>query len=720
MRSARGYLAAAIMLSSLLASGCLPERDNEFDPKSPNYSSDGSVQLDKGGTQKPTCTDSKKNGNETDVDCGGDTCPKCATGKGCSKSDDCVSLFCDTGASKPVCKAASCSDKVKNGDETDVDCGGSCSTKCANSKVCKKDADCQSGKCDTTVTPAICKAIPASCNDNKKNGSETDVDCGGKDCAACADGKACQVKTDCTSGVCTSYKCAAASCTDGVKNGDETDVDCGGSCTTKCKAAKSCLKNGDCESGICDSKVCKAAACNDKIMNGTETDVDCGGLCSTKCGDWKKCKVANDCTSGVCNAAAKTCAPPTCTDAVRNGTETDTDCGGGTCPSCAIGKTCNFGTDCSSGYCDKTNKCGIPPATCTDSKQNGTETDVDCGGGTCPKCINGKKCIVSADCVSANCDSITKTCATKCVPACKPGVCGDPDGCSGTCKAGSGCYSPPGTWKTIQKGTFQMGSPTSEKCRNTTTETQHQVMLNNNFVIQTTEVTQGQFEAVMGYDPSYFSYCGKKCPVEQVNWHESAAYCNALSAKAGLTACYTCSNSGTKNAICQETTAAQGKGIYSCKGFRLPTEAEWEYAYRAGSTTAFYNNLGITKCYAADVNADKIGWYLSNSKVNYSGCDDLSSYGGDKCSGPHPVGQKAGNAWGLEDMAGNVFEWCHDPGVGNYGSGPETNPVGTGPNRVLRGGSWSSRPDFMRAADRDSSTPTIGFNIVGFRCTRTK
>lgn len=149
------------------------------------------------------------------------------------------------------------------------------------------------------------------------------------------------------------------------------------------------------------------------------------------------------------------------------------------------------------------------------------------------------------------------------------------------------------------------------------------------------------------------------CPVEYVNWNEAATYCNALSSQKGLDQCYTCTGSGP-SVTCSEATAYSGIKIFDCPGYRLPTDAEWEYAYRAGSTTAFYPSDGnsgtITDC-DNDPNADKIGWYRYNSAVTYAGCENLSSSGGDPCSGPHPVGQKAPNAWGLYDMGGNVYEY---------------------------------------------------------------
>ena len=257
----------------------------------------------------------------------------------------------------------------------------------------------------------------------------------------------------------------------------------------------------------------------------------------------------------------------------------------------------------------------------------------------------------------------------------------------------------PGTWTTIPGGTFQMGSPSSESCRYSN-ETQHQVTLTHKFEIQATEVTQGQFTSLMGYSPSYFSSCGGSCPVEQVNWHEAAAYANALSTQKGKAACYTCTGSG-KSVTCSEATAYAGAKVYTCPGYRLPTEAEWEFAYRAGTSTAFYNG-GITSCSSTDPNLDKIGWYDENS--------------GNKT---HPVGGKTPNAWGLYDMAGNVWEWCHDWYNSSYGSSAVTDPVGTsGSFRVGRGGSWRGNADFARAAIRSYWYPDLRSRDLGFRLAR--
>ena len=257
------------------------------------------------------------------------------------------------------------------------------------------------------------------------------------------------------------------------------------------------------------------------------------------------------------------------------------------------------------------------------------------------------------------------------------------------------------TFCSIRAGPFKMGSPNSDTCRYGNEPELLPVTLTRSFEIQTTEVTQDQFFLVMDYRPSSFSSCGGTCPVELVSWHEAAAYCNALSGQAGLTKCYTCS--GSKASVtCQETAATKGKGIYTCTGYRLPTEAEWEYAYRSESTTAFYNG-DISSCSGTDSNAGKIGWYSANSGTT-----------------THPMGKKDPNKWGLYDMAGNVWEWCHDGYQSDLGDSALTDPVITGSSRVLRGGSWSNDPSRLRAAYRDLDAPTNRGSNLGFRCSRTR
>jgi formylglycine-generating enzyme required for sulfatase activity len=239
----------------------------------------------------------------------------------------------------------------------------------------------------------------------------------------------------------------------------------------------------------------------------------------------------------------------------------------------------------------------------------------------------------------------------------------------------------------IPPGTFTMGSPTDEGGRNSD-ETQHQVTLTKGYYMQTTEITQGQWKAVIGSNPSYFSSCGDNCPVEQVSWDDLQNFISKLNQADGRT-------------------------------YRLPTEAEWEYAARAGSTSAFYNG-GITNtgCSPLDTNLDKIGWYCGNSCVSYSGGYNCSSWSGSGCSscGTHPVAQKQANAFGLFDMSGNVWEWCQD-WYGSYPTTSVTDPTGanTGSYRVGRGGDWSYSAGYCRSAFRYSTYPSLRYGNLGAR-----
>lgn len=207
----------------------------------------------------------------------------------------------------------------------------------------------------------------------------------------------------------------------------------------------------------------------------------------------------------------------------------------------------------------------------------------------------------------------------------------------------------------IPAGSFTMGSPTSEANREDD-EKQHPVRLTKPFMLAVTEVTQAQWQAIMGNNPSHFK--GANRPVEKVFWQDAVTFCGILSEREG-------------------------------RKYRLPTEAQWEYACRAGSTGS-YAGTGLLH---------EMGWYEANSGNQ-----------------TQPVGRKLPNAWGLYDMHGNVYEWCSDR-YGDYPSGHVTDPTGasSGKYRVCRGGSWYSTPRYCRSANRHGLTPDLRYRDIGFR-----
>ncbi len=344
------------------------------------------------------CDDGEQNGNETDVDCGG-SCEDCLPGEGCATGTDCTTGVCTGG----ICAEPSCTDGVHNGDETDVDCGGPTCGGCPSGSDCDEDADCLSQSCVDS------HCAPSACTDGIQNGSETDVDCGGPTCPGCELGDACGSNGDCADGLCLGGLCQPASCGDNVRNGDETDVDCGGSCSP-CPDEWSCDASSDCESRVCVDHVCVAATCFDNVKNGDESDVDCGGSggCD-RCAAGDACGTAADCQSQVCES--EVCRAPTCNDGVENGAETGQDCGG-TCGACP-GEGCTSGADCASGICSS-GSCVAP--SCDDGIQNQDEADVDCGG-SCPGCPDGGPCTLDEDCASGICDA--GVCSTS---SCNDGV----------------------------------------------------------------------------------------------------------------------------------------------------------------------------------------------------------------------------------------------------------------------------------------------------------
>lgn len=206
----------------------------------------------------------------------------------------------------------------------------------------------------------------------------------------------------------------------------------------------------------------------------------------------------------------------------------------------------------------------------------------------------------------------------------------------------------------ISAGSFLMGSPFDQPNRQDD-EQPHRVTLTKSYYLSTTEVTQKQWREVMEFDRGEFT--GDDHPVEKVSWKDAVTFCEKLTQKESRT-------------------------------YRLPTEAEWEYACRAGGS----GSSGIT--------LDEMAWHANNSSEK-----------------THPVGSKQPNAWGLYDMLGNVAEWCADIYHANYGKESATDPTGPaeGSYRVIRGGSWASFRPACRCAARSNAPPSYQFKQTGFR-----
>ena len=212
----------------------------------------------------------------------------------------------------------------------------------------------------------------------------------------------------------------------------------------------------------------------------------------------------------------------------------------------------------------------------------------------------------------------------------------------------------------IPSGSFLLGSPSTEEGHEEIESPQHRVVIARGFHMSCTPVTRAQWEAVMGLPPAMPPRASH--PAMEVSWEDAQRFLAGLS-----------------------QVLARGS-------VRLPTEAEWEYACRAGSSGRYAGG-------DSEADLDRVGWYAANS-------------GG----ATHPVGEKAPNAWGLHDMHGNVFEWCQD-WDGSYAPGEQTDPPGppSGDKRILRGGCFTCPPPYCRSANRYSASPDRRSSNFGFR-----
>ncbi len=476
-----------------------------------------------------------------------------------------------------------------------------------------------------------------------------------------------------------------------------------------CKAGQQTCQGGKwgaCQGAILPQKeTCngKDDDCDGKVDNVEELNKPCvdknrKGICQT--GKWacekdkKICKQTTQPQKEICNGK-------------------DDDCDGKVDNIAELGKTCvdkNRKGPCQAGKwaCEKDKK--ICKQTTQPQKEICNGKDDDCDGKVDNIAELGKTC-VDKNRVGA-CQEGKWACVKGkkiCQQSVKPQkeICnGKDDDCDGAIDNMAALC--PRNEILIKAGTFKMGSPLNEMGRVGARELLHSVTLSHDFYISRYEITQKQFQDLMKYNPSFFKNCGDSCPVENLTWHEAAAFCNALSAQKHLEACFTCSGS-KEQTKCTVPTRFQGKKYYTCKGYRLPTEAEWEYAYRAGTQTSLYNG-NLTQPKGKDPLLNKIGWYSQNAQGK-----------------TQPIGQKLPNAWNLFDMAGNVWEWTFDYGLAKYDAGPAIDPISSKPlqgqvryNRVKRGGAAYTFAFNCRAAYRTSNHQDARDHYQGVRPVRTK
>jgi cysteine-rich repeat protein len=551
---------------------------------------------------------------------------------------------------------------------------------CDDGVYCNGAEGCRDGMCEDGVPPcgSAFACVISTCEEATQACSVTVAH------DLCADGTYCDPAGGCIPGTRCMPEHDGAECQDGFV----------------CTGQERCL-NFHCEQGSApvtdDLNPCTLDAC-------MEPD----GPIHLPVADGNVCPL-DGVARAVCRAG--TCLESTCGDGFADisGGELCDD-GAANADTYAPARHCN--ADCSAWapWCGDTIIQRLEHEECDDGVNHGSPTGCEPDCELPFNCGDGRTAVANGE----GCDDGNHAPGDGCTPSCtlQPGWACD------TVSQPARCT--PGLQIAIAAGSFTMGSPATEAGRDTD-EPLHDVTLTHNFSLANAEVSQEEFARVMnGWRPSHETACNA-CPVEQVSWYDALVFLNQLTLQEGGTPCFLLTaircedafDAGTNSLGCtgrggidQATVTLNGvSSIYDCTGFRLPTEAEWEYAARAGTATATYNG---------DLDSSHLGEEWPNPVL-----DPIAWFAGNSSRHSHPSGTLAPNGWGLYDVLGSVWEWCWDRGsLGD--TEPVTDPEGppAGDNRVMRGGSFSGVALFSRAACRDYDFPYNRQSYLGFRVAR--
>lgn len=527
-----------------------------------------------------------------------------------------------------------------------------------------------------------------------------------------------------------------SSCTEepGPRNDSETHwldsclspTQCGAPYTCHCGVCTiGCVESADCGATDPDAACFSVAQPSCQGAEAAES-TGSGGYCFVDCGSDADCREWGSdltCIGGVCLNPSGLVPPDFAPDA-GDGDAAGGDATGDLASDPADTETPDTGDGCeTSADCDEVQQiCAGSPPTCRDRIEgDGCETDSSCPGdlycsnGICQDGSTWDFCDTTADCLEGGdiCTGSPPICS------CRPCELGASCGEDTDCQPGARCsndHCAPDGFEYVPAGSFWMGAPSGcpapdgypGSCEPETGwwEDQvpvHQVTLTDPFFLGTFPVTQAEYTELVGSLPEVRP-CDD-CPVTGLSWWHAAALANALSASQELPECYAITGCGDPidPDECSGITVTAPEGNpYLCEGYRLPTEAEWEYAYRAGTHTPYYNGTidddHVWAC-VFDEKLDEIAWWCGNAGGMLQ-----------------PTGLKAPNAWALYDMAGSATNWvwdCYD----YYPVGSATNPQGpdTGESRVVRGCMYYSTADVCRAAHR---APAETFGSAGVRLAR--